>query len=94
MIAIILKYRNLFIGLAGFLILTGLYFFIRQQGINACKDEYTKQLILAQEKAQKEIRVIEDKYAKIHKSLPKEDSGYGVGPITRSVFDSVPERIQ
>lgn len=61
------------------------------EGYKASQAAYEKALFEAQQKAQFEIRKVQDEYSKKKANIPAQDSGYGVGNITRNVINGLPD---
>lgn len=94
MIGFILKYWRLLLpalAVIGVLLtLWGAYNYAKAQGVDECRAEYETALQEAQEKAQRDIRQIRNENDKLRQTvLAGEDSGYGVGSVTRNVLDGL-----
>lgn len=87
-----IKYRQALMIAGAILAVFGAYQWAKHQGRKECKMAYEKAVFEANQKAQFEIRKVQDAYRQKKANIPAQDSGYGVGPIVTSVFNSLPDR--
>lgn len=86
-----IKYRYALAIAAALVALYSAYAYAKGVGRDECKQAHEKALFEAQQKAQFEIRKVQQDYAVRKSLLPSQDSGFGVGPVTRMAIDGLPD---
>lgn len=87
----VIKYRYALAIAAALVALYSAYAYAKGVGRDECKQAHEKALFEAQQKAQFEIRKVQQDYAVRKSLLPSQDSGVPVGPITWGVIDGLPD---
>lgn len=86
-----IKYRQALMIAGALLAVLGAYQWAKASGREECKEAYEKAVLEAQQKAQFEIRKVQQDYAVRKSLLPTQDSGVPVGPITWDAINGLPD---